>query len=400
MYITGENDTLATLQGLAECQLPADKFKQEFIRLNPHFVLSEDGKFPSFFPVNPVGCQSSAIPVDAGLYKEVGEFTLSERQTLRKMQENSIEPIPILVAQEIVEQYNTCMASIAQVLDRHETLRQILAFINDSIDWTHTFDFMEQGFLYRSKQMQHLPIYKSLEAFEQNMMEMDRLQAILYSMRNKKGGNAAALRFSVQQKVKELGIKVRQQIYAKSQDSLYKHLRSSYNKYELRLMSHESWRKGKQRVIELDLLNRTSLGKIRKLIPVLQDAGEAAGKVGTIVSIGSLLMETHKASHKGMGNAIRTAAGGTANLVVSEVVMVIGIGVGTTMLVSTPLGWLVIVGGVVGGAVAGNVSQKGVEAAYDKTSPIVKRYLDKVSYEVGAFFNGFVNEMMKQQIRY
>ncbi len=146
-------------------------------------------------------------------------------------------------------------------------------------------------------------------------------------------------------------------------------------------------RKGKMKTSYLDLVNRTDLGRMRKMIPLFNNVGTKMGTFSTCVGWASVGYDALDAAlQQEFEKSLLIATSGSAGLWVGATVTAYAIGAaGTTLLVATPFGWaIVVVVGIAAGHYIGAKTTEAVEYMFNGA----KNYANQHSFvgKTGDFF--------------
>ena len=119
LHITGKNDRLSDLKEKEGFAGTLEEYRQKFTQLNQNLCLKPlnlTEPLPSYTPLFPV---SQPLPLDTNNYtiaREIGLYSLSERETLRDMQERNIE-IPIVMASKnLLTEYSSHLSAFRNKL--------------------------------------------------------------------------------------------------------------------------------------------------------------------------------------------------------------------------------------------------------------------------------------------
>lgn len=374
LYITGQDETLLALKEKEGFEGTLQDYSQKLNVRNPHLglkLVNATDKLPSYMPLFPVkdtdpdsSCQENA--------SDIAKFDPVERQTLKTLQEKGIE-LPIVMASEsLVQDYSKRVSQFRQLLNE-PIVTTPWKFWNDSMTNDTIPDLISEGAFCKAAATKQSTLFMGLESLERDMLKMDALQTQIEPLRGKLSSKARSVKVSLDQQIKLLAPQIKDQVYAKVENKLTKHLRKRYAPDELKKMTRRSYgdkmaRHGKLKTTQLDLVNRTDLGSMRRMLPRFNTVGNLTGRFSICLAWASVGYDTLDATmQQDFEKAVRTATAGSAGLWVGATVTTYVIGAaGTTFLVSTPFGWaVIIVAGVAAGSVAGELTRDVVESAFD-----------------------------------
>jgi hypothetical protein len=231
-------------------------------------------------------------------------------------------------------------------------------------------------------ELAQLNIHNGLTQLEKDMVTMDALQMQLHSIRNQKNAKTFIIKQKLQMQIGQLASQIKKQIFPKIQDELSSHLNGCYTADQLKKLSRTSYRermakKGKMKTTYLDLSSKTGLRGMREAIPLFKNIGTFAGKTATCINWASLGYDCLDAAlNDDLERSIRIAMSGTAGIWAGTYVTAYIIGkAGTTLLVSTPLGWAVVIVGAYG---AGNFVGNQAFATVDNAVSYVIKSLKQI----------------------
>jgi hypothetical protein len=357
LYISGKNETLNDLKTSEGFEGSINEYEQKFNQLNHQLDLKTTNlnqSLPSYTPVFPVLQSVLMDPHRISIAQEIAKFTTSERETLRGMQEHDIELPAILATKKIVTEYASHLSSIRKHLE-DPLIKSPWKFWNDNFTLDLLPDLISESLFYKAHSIQRSFLFNGLTQLEKDMVTMDALQMQLYSIRNQKNAKAFMIKQNLQKQIAQLASQIKKQVFPKIQDELSSHLNGCYTADQLKKLSRTSYgermaRKGKMKTTYLDLSSKTGLHGMREAIPLFKNIGTFAGKTATCINWASLGYDCLDAALSyDLERSIRIAMSGTAGMYAGYHVTAYLIGfAGTTFLVSTPIGWAVVIIGALG----------------------------------------------------
>ncbi|MCE2982976.1 MAG: hypothetical protein LW832_05365 [Parachlamydia sp.] len=387
LYISGKNETLKDLKEKEGFEGSLSEYALKFNELNKKLNFKISNSIQTVPPYTPLFPVLQPTPLNSHrlcVAQEIANYSNIERETLREMQEQQIELPALFATQNLLSEYTTHVSSIRKKLT-DPIIQTPWKFWNENVNVHLTRDLIPdmiaEGAFYKANSIQKSFLFKGLNQLEKDMLTMDALQIQLHSIRNQKGAKAFIVKQNLQSQIRTLAPQIKQQILPKIQDELSKHLNANYSAEELKKMSRPSFgekmaRNGKMKTIYLDLSTRTSLNRMREIIPLFKNVGTFAGKSSICISWASLGYDCLDAVlAKDLEQSIRIATSGAVGIWTGTFVTAYIIGIaGTTFLVSTPFGWAIV---IIGANVIGKTLGDQSTLAADSMLCRIINYLDK-----------------------
>jgi hypothetical protein len=417
LYISGENETLKELKDKEGAEGSLSDYLVQFSRLNPHLKLNTSNlsqALPAYKPMYLVS-QPSVFKFqkekeELELIVQLNAFSNDELKMLRQMQENRYDITTCMAVADIMKDLQDYSLDFRKRLDNPLILTPWnalnLSLTNNSIPdiFNEMTDFGAK-FIFKSNR------FTGLEKLFESMMKRDALNRQLHLLRSSKNTAATALK-NLELQIKELTKEIKQLLPKKLDDAMAKYLNNRFTPDQVRKMRMSSYslkvaKKGNFSAINLDVLNKSGLGRLRQFIGQLKVYSKFGTKFSGVLNVGVVAYDTAQAYRNG-GKVARTlfrgAVGAGAGYAVGSMGAstvgaltlgaVGGEGAVVALLCCPGAGWILA---IVGLAVAGYVSYKASEAAdqlYVKTEELWEAH-DKESIKRVSSFMDHVYEDME-----
>lgn len=388
LYISGENEKLQDLKEREGFEGTLSDYMQKLRALNPHLKLdtaSSSQILPSYIPVYLVLEPSSIASYEKEqVVHELNRYSIEERKTLREMQVHEYDIISQVTLADIMEDLQHYSAKFREKLDDPLITTPWTAF-NRSFTTTSLVDIFSEASILGAESIEKWKLTTGLEQLYENMLARDSLNTRLHLLQGEKGAKAIKLRQNLAKQIADLDRQIKLQLPRKIDSTMTKYLHTRFTPEEARRLRVTSYskkmaRKGRLATTQLDILNKTGLTRLRKVISQLKSLGGYLDKSSKYLGIGVVAYDTIKA-YRDNGKVARTlfsgavgiaagtmlvnAAGGTTALGGMVIGTLGGTALSTTALVCIPgVGWVVIIAVVAVGVVTTSyVSNRITEAA-------------------------------------
>lgn len=265
----------------------------KFSRLNPHLNLNTSDlsqALPSYKPMYLVS-QPSVFKFqkekeERELIVQLNAFSDDELKTLRQMQESRYDVTTCMAAADIMKGLQDYSLDFRKRLDNPlistpwNALN--LSLTNNSIPdiFSETTDFGAKFILKTNR-------FMGLEKLFEAMMKRDALNRQLHLLRS--GKNTAALK-NIELQIKELTKEIKQLLPKKLDDAMVKYLNSRFTPDQVRKMRINSYslkiaKKGNFSTINLDVLNKSGLSRLRQFIGQLKVYSKFGTKLSGVLNV-------------------------------------------------------------------------------------------------------------------
>lgn len=401
LYITEEKESLSGLMQKEKYSGGLTQYRREFCERNPHLPMrGEVSTLPSYMPVILV-----TEPLCAGrevVIKEISAFSIKERQTLREMQDGGYDMFSQIVMQDVMEELQEYSVHFRAYYDDPLITTPWTVF-NNSLTNASIPDILSQMSIYGAQRLNASRRLLFVDTLYDNLMKRDDLNRRLLLLKGQNGPKAASLRMDLDKQVRNLTREIKSQLNAKINTKIPKYL-SSFGDNEIRKIRINSFsqkmaRKEQLTATRLDLLNKSGVTSLRKLISRLKVVGEKAAKYSTVLSVAAVTYDVGSAYYRGdsMSRAFLTGSVGIATSMaitstgslaslgsaslLQGALMIGGLSgeaaLATGALLCTPAGVIVVT--VVGAAVVGYASYKASEVVGELWDEYGNEVCDKVS---------------------
>lgn len=381
LYISGPNDTLKDMMAKEGFQGTLSEYERQFASQNPEICAKYPDfkkKLPAFTPVFLIHQGPFDPATRPDVVKELLQFTQTERQTLRMMQESQFDIATQVAMTDIMEELQRYAAGFRSWL---KTPLVVTPWkdINSALTDKSLFKLFAETSKFSSSHITKSPRFYILDQLYEDMMARDALNRQLFMMRSQKSPDIGLQR-ELERQIKTLTGNIKKGLPKKLANARSKYVHRRYTSDEIRRMRANSFsakgaRTGNPITTNLDVLNKSGLGRLRSMVGGLKKLGNGVSKAATMINYGAVAYDTAEAYKSGGSrDAARTfITGASAVYLTSQAVTAMGgttalgglvLGslagdatIGATLLVCSPiLGWVIVV--VTGVAVGGYIGYK------------------------------------------
>ncbi|MCE5316494.1 MAG: hypothetical protein LLG04_03915 [Parachlamydia sp.] len=416
LYISGPNDSLKDLMVKEGFQGTLTEYERQFAAQNPELCAKYPDfkrKLPAFTPVFLIS-QGAFDPVTRPeVVKELLQFSQAERQTLRMMQDSHFDITTQIAMTDIMEELQSYASGFRSWL-KAPLVSTPWKDINSSLTDKSIFKLFAETSKFTSNHIQTGPRFYILDQLYEDMMARDALNRQLFMLRSQKNTDLG-LQNELERQVKNLTANIKKGLPKKIASARSKYVHRRFTPDEIRKMrancfSEKGARTGKPVTTNLDVLNKTGLSRLRKMVEGLRKLGNGVSKAAVMLNYGVVAYDTVQAYNSGSSkDAARTfITGASAVYLTSQAVAAMGgttalgglvlgslagdAAIGATLLVCSPvIGWIIVV--VTGVAVAGYVGYKAkglLEEVWDMAEDI-----GSTAYQEAAKAANLVHEELK-----
>ncbi len=402
LYITGENENLNSLMQKEGYEGFFADYSKALSDRNPHLQLNNASAsltLPAYVPV--ILVTEPPLPDRESVVREINNFSLNERKTLREMQGAGYDLLSQIIMQDVMEELQEYSAKFRTYYD-DPLITTPWKMFNQSLTNASMPDILAEMSIYGAQKLNGSGRMFFLDTLYENLMKRDDLNRRLHLLKGQSGQKATFLRNNLETQVKDLTREIKRGLNAKINSKLPKYL-SSYGEEEIRKMKMGSYSKKvvrKEQLIatRLDLLNRSGLSSLRKVISRLKVLGEKVAKFSTALGVAAVTYDVGSAYYHGdsvsraflagtagIGTSMLLASSGslaTLGTATMQSALLIGgltgeaaLSVGA--LLCTPAGVIVVT--IVGAAVVGYASYKASEYVGELWDEYGNQVCDKVS---------------------
>ena len=363
LYISGENENLEDLKDKEGFEGLMADYVQKFHSLNPHLSLNKDSQqLPSYMPMYLVSQPRASYGYEV-VARELGRFSIEERKILRKLQDSHYD-IPVLVTMtDFLEDFQSYASDFRKRLDDPLISTPWNAF-NRSFTTTSLVDIFSETSLFGSKSIQQSKRFGVMDKLYEDMLARDVLNNRLDMLKGDRSVKARTLMQSLEKQKKEFHKQIKQQLPRRIDDAMSKNL-NGFKPDDVRKMRIDSYskkmaRKGRLATTQLDVLNKSGLNSLRRMISQLKTLSEHAGKFSTYLGIGVVAYDTIEAYRNhakvartlfsgaaGIGTALVMGEAGMATVGAFTIGALTGeVALSGTILFSGPVGWVCAIVGI------------------------------------------------------
>lgn len=419
LYISGSEDTLDSLRKREEYPGNLEQYTKEFAARNPELCkqfLNYTQFLPPYILMQLVTTDLLDFNQSAEVTGIVNGYTISERMTIRSMQEDNHDIPSHVASASIIEDFYSFLGSAKHVLSYPLFSTPIYEFDKSLTSKSlikMTGETLKQG----SKLVESSPAFINKMNFLQLMKRRDELNHEWYRL--PKGQAHAGARARIMKETQELTKQLKQLVPRKISENAGKYVHG-FPTHDAKKMSKNSTslktaRKGelKIKLTHIERLNKSGLALYQRMIKGFTVLGNGIKKAATYTNYSLAGYEIIKSIREG-GNAFRTAFREGAAIYTGTVLSAAaggtlaglgGIAIGTlagdaalgaVILVCYPIiGWVVLV--IAGAALAGYVSYQTKDVAERVWDAVESGYVNDRVYEfAGWIFDEF--KYLGQQI--
>ncbi len=377
LYISDADETLKGLMVKEEFTGTQLEYERKFAEMNPEFCAkfpNYKDKLPDYMPMVLVTQPIFDPSCRAEIVNELFLFSDEERQSLRIMQEQQWD-IPVQIAlTDVLKGLQEYASGFRKWLDVPLVVSP-WKDLGSALTRASLFDFSEGTLKFGAERIENSSRYILLDKLYKNMMMRDLLNRQLHMLRDKRGGEALAIKKDLSKQIKELNALIKKQLPEKMSKALPKYVNKRFTADEIAKMRSSSYSSKATVTTKIDVLNKSGLGRLKAMTSELKMLGEGVNKTAALLNYGVVAYDAKEAYKTGGGKAaMRTfVTGASAIYITSSAVSAVGgttalggfvIGtlagdaaLGTTLLICSPvLGWVIVIG--VGVAVSGYVGYK------------------------------------------
>jgi len=389
VYISGPNDTLKQLKEKTGTLGSLEVYEKTCAMLNPEMCAkcpNYKQKLPPYTPIFLI----SEDPVDGETRKEIwyelSKYSVEERAMLYSLQQDGSD-IPTQVAvSSFMEDFQDYAAGLRQWL-KTPLIVTPWKQASEIVTNKHLIKAFGESTSHVSTVIKGSSTYRNLDILYENMLARDELNRKLHMLQGQKG--VGALKQSLEKQIADLTQKIKQQLPKKLDAAMVKYLRKRFSPDAVKKMrancySVKAAKGGTLLTTNLQVLDRSGLGRLRTLVSRLKKLGKGVNQGAKMLNYGIVVYDTYDA-YKNGGNVARTfitgglavylssqavaAVGGTAalgGLVIGGGMTASNLLLGSTILISCPVvGWTALVVGLVAAAAVSYAAKKGVEGVWD-----------------------------------
>ena len=424
LYISGPNETLRELKEKEGYAGTLQEYERLFAQANPALCLENPnykGLLPPYKSMFLVVEGAFDMSTKDETLKYLSQFSTEEMQVLRQLQEDGngdlVSHVALTEVMEELQNYATqfrrfLKTSTDRTLDKAGELKQFLStpFIltpwkdfNNALSRQSVFELTGETAAASSELLKRTTTYVFWDSLYNKMMEKDALVREWNRLAGKTDKISKEKVLEIKKKIGELEKEIRDQLPKKLSDKIPKNVHKRFTNDELKKMrarapTPRSARKVQARVTNLDVLNKSGLGRLWSMIKGLKSVGGAVNAGTKLLNYGAVAYDTIDA-YRTNGKVVRAFVAGAASVYVTTQITAAAGGtaalgglmlgtlagdaaVGATILICSPvIGWVVLI--VTGIVVAGFItyySKQVVEWAYDMaeyTGGVIAREADK-----------------------
>lgn len=399
VYITGPNDTLKTVKQKDTPLGSLEVYEKTCKMMNPEMCEKYPNwkqKLPPYTPIFLLFEEPVDNETRKEIWYELSKFSQEERQILHELQEQGSDLATQVAIGSLMEEFQEYAAKVRQWLKTPLVLTP-WKHANEMFTNKHIFKSIGEGSSQISSSIQGSSLYRNLDDLFENMLARDELNRTLHMLEGKR--EFAGLRKNLEQQIKDLTKKIKQQIPKRLDNYMNKYLRNRMTADGVRRMrancySAKAGRSGKLLTTNLEVLDRMGLGRLRSLVKGLKTLGKGINQGARMLNYGIVAYDTYEAYNNG-GNVSRTfitgalavylstqvvaAAGGTTalgGLVIGSSTLAFG----STVLVCCPVvGWTALIVGLVAAAAISYATKKGLEGVWDISEELSQEAYKKAS---------------------
>lgn len=389
VYITGPNDTLKTVKQRDTPLGSLEVYEKTCKMMNPEMCEKNPNwkqKLPPYTPIFLLFEEPVDNETRKEIWYELSKFSQEERQILYELQEQGSDLATQVAVGSLMEEFQEYAKGVRQWLKTPLVLTP-WKHANEIATNKHIFKAIGEGSSHISMSIRASSLYRNLDELFENMLARDELNRTLHMLEGKR--EHAGLRKSLEQQIKDLTKKIKQQLPKRLDNYMNKYLRNRMTADGVRKMrancySVKAGRSGKFLTTNLQVLDRTGLGRLRSLAGGLKQLSKGISQGAKMLNYGIVAYDTYEAYNNG-GSVARTfitgglavylstqavaAVGGTTALggfVIGSGVTVSNLMLGSTILLSCPVvGWTALIVGLAAAAVISYGIKKGVEGVWD-----------------------------------
>jgi len=313
-YISGEQETLSFLMRESEYSGSFGEFKKEFETLNPHCGAADT--LPSYTPVLLPRTFDSQDADDLRMcVKEMASYGETERQVLHSMQSEKQDVVAQIAMDHLMEEFHDYAKDFANAWDS-PLIKTPFDAVNQSVPGASLLDMFgntaEWGAnLSNIALKKYAPLRRQLDQLYEAMMRRDVLSRELHILETSRMPPMMRIR-QIQSQLSKVQQEIRILLPKKMSTIVQKYLRKKgFASKEIEALrgslARKAVRGGKLLMSNFDLLKRTGLPRLRRVVRFLTAtgkslgwAGKAAGFAGKyLISPAVIGIDTYEAAKRG-----------------------------------------------------------------------------------------------------
>ena len=356
---------------------------------------------------------------------EISRFSLQEKRTLKQMQDNGCGDVATQAAMaDIMEEFQFYASKIKEGLKSAGNMvsnsRDVLKTPLILTPWSHLnaaltkqtlFDVFGESSLQWSKIIENSTRFKSIDLLYEKMYERSVLADQLQQLPKNRTLHVKSTQSRLFARIKELEKDIKTLLPKKIKTKSEKYLQSIFTEREIKnirrsVVNQRTAGKVKTFTLNLDLLNKTGLNRLRSLITELKFLGEGINKGAMYLNYGVVGYDTVQAIRNN-GNIPKTfitgvlsvaatteivaAAGGTSALGAMVIGGIAGdAAIGTTLLLCCPwVGWAVVLVGVAASAYVSYKVTESFEGVWDLAEDKDGKVKENAKNAIGWMYDQF-----------
>lgn len=386
LYITGERDRLEDLMNQEKYPGTIQAYQAEIRKRNPHLSgIGSSSYLPHYTPV--ILVFDPFKDTQKLICRDLHVFSLEERKRLHQMQVSGFDYLTNIVMQDIVEEAQAYSSRFREFYDQ-PIISTPWSVLNHSLTNASIPDILSEFSIYTSQTIKHSGRLIYYDELYHNLMMRDDLSRRLLLLKGRSNSRSLiSQRAAIEKQIKELTRKIKDLLNIKVDQKTAKYL-SSFGLDEIKKMKTGSYsmkmaRKGKLVATQLDLLNKSGVSMLRKLVSKLKVIGDHAGKISFALGVGAVAYDVGQAYYK-KTDITRAFLTGSTGILTSYAI--------SSSIALSSLGNTMISGGLVIGGLSGEAALAGSSALLYTPAGVI------VLIVVGAAGVGYVSYKASERV--
>ncbi len=315
VYICGERETLIELKTKEGYTGSFISYKEQFCLRNPHLRLSGD-TLPSYMPVIPVTALECDEHEAKCIAREITGYTKEERLKLWYLQESHHDIPTLLALQDTMQEGQRYAKEFRSWFDNPMIstpwISTAPALTNASL-----VDLFGDSNTFGSSLVRNSQRYRNLDQLYDFMYKRDALNTEIALLRRQPGSSTRIGK--LEKEIKTLTGKIKQLLPKRLDSKMQQYLGKRFTPDQIRKMRMNAYsaklanKGGRFTTLNLDVLNRSGLQRLKYLITGMKKVGEHAGKISFVLNVGFVAYDTYEAYQTG-GNVGKTLFSGIAGI--------------------------------------------------------------------------------------
>ncbi len=347
LYISGENDTLASLYEAQGLSWGLENYAKRFTLLNP--------KVPCANVISPyslLNLPTNDEKADRETLEEympiLAKSTLEEMKSYRKIQEEHHDLMAQLGMQEIMEGFQRYAIDFADFYNS-PLINTPWNDLNESVPGSSLIDVFAGVSGFMSGYIRSSTRFVRYDELYDHMLKRDALNRQLYLM-PKTRGNVLA-RVKLEEQIKVHTSKIKEILPKRLNDTITRHLSKKYTAKEIIKLRSNAYSKkmagkGRLATTNLDFLNRSGLKRLKGFADHMNTFGKWGDRAALWLGPAVVAYDTYHAYHSKDRSAMRAFLTGSAS---------VGVGIGLGSLFSTSAFGSALIGTALGAPGAGGL---------------------------------------------